>query len=79
MVGIIPNFSGSDRILYKDNTGPYYIDEFNHLVYVFDYGMGTYHVNCEGEYRQVTQHLWIFIQLMLDEQPLLFPILKVTG
>ncbi|XP_063831569.1 uncharacterized protein LOC135080775 isoform X1 [Ostrinia nubilalis] len=45
---------GTDRLFYTDNIGSYYVDEYNHQVYVFDYGMGIYHLNCEGDFREVS-------------------------
>ncbi|XP_026725712.1 uncharacterized protein LOC113492462 [Trichoplusia ni] len=41
---------GTDRILYADNVGSYYCDEFNHQNYVTSYGLRTFHVNCEGQF-----------------------------
>ncbi|XP_052756729.1 uncharacterized protein LOC113516352 [Galleria mellonella] len=43
---------GSDRIFYTDDVGPYYLDEYNHQVYFFDSGMGVYHFNCYGEFKE---------------------------
>ncbi|KAL0869416.1 hypothetical protein ABMA27_007654 [Loxostege sticticalis] len=47
---------GIDRLLYSDAHGQYFVDEYNHQVYVFDYGMGVYHVNCEGDFKQISDH-----------------------
>ncbi|XP_023936325.1 uncharacterized protein LOC112044651 isoform X2 [Bicyclus anynana] len=41
---------GPDRVMYSDNVGRYYVDEYGHQCYVFNYGHVVYHVNCQGEY-----------------------------
>ncbi|XP_059050814.1 uncharacterized protein LOC131845738, partial [Achroia grisella] len=45
---------GSDRIFYMDDLGPYYLDEYNHQVYFFDYGMSIYHLNCQGDFKEIS-------------------------
>ncbi|CAH2244473.1 jg15952 [Pararge aegeria aegeria] len=42
---------GPDRIFYSDNIGRYYVDDYGHQCYVFNYGPSVYQVNCQGEYR----------------------------
>ncbi|CAG4930638.1 unnamed protein product [Parnassius apollo] len=41
---------GPDRIFYTDGVGRYYVDEYGHQVYFYDYGLKMYHVNCDGEF-----------------------------
>ncbi|XP_050354446.1 uncharacterized protein LOC126776189, partial [Nymphalis io] len=41
---------GPNRIFYSDNVGTYYVDEYGHQCYVFDYGLKSYHVNCTGDF-----------------------------
>ncbi|CAK1583261.1 unnamed protein product [Parnassius mnemosyne] len=41
---------GPDRIFYTDSIGRYYVDEYGHQVYFYDYGLKMYHVNCAGEF-----------------------------
>ncbi|XP_046971296.1 uncharacterized protein LOC124538312 [Vanessa cardui] len=41
---------GRDRVFYSDNVGTYYVDEYGHQCYIFDYGLKSYHVNCVGDF-----------------------------
>nr|XP_026491025.1 uncharacterized protein LOC113397085 [Vanessa tameamea] len=41
---------GRDRIFNSDNIGTYYVDEYGHQCYIFDYGLKSYHVNCVGDF-----------------------------
>ncbi|XP_013147773.1 PREDICTED: uncharacterized protein LOC106110477 isoform X1 [Papilio polytes] len=41
---------GPDHIFYNDSIGRYYVDEYGHKVYCYDYGLNMYHVNCNGEF-----------------------------
>ncbi|KAJ2948413.1 hypothetical protein O0L34_g7653 [Tuta absoluta] len=40
---------GQDRIIYKDDIGPYTIDEYGHQIYYFDYWKNVYHKTCSGK------------------------------
>ncbi|CAH2046064.1 unnamed protein product, partial [Iphiclides podalirius] len=41
---------GPDHIFYNDSVGRYYVDEYGHQVYFYDYGLKMCHVNCAGEF-----------------------------
>ncbi|XP_061384634.1 uncharacterized protein LOC116773204 [Danaus plexippus] len=41
---------GENYIYYTDRIGTYFVDEYGHQVYVFDYGLNEYHVNCDGNF-----------------------------
>ncbi|XP_038206857.1 uncharacterized protein LOC119828689 [Zerene cesonia] len=43
---------GPDRKFYKDRIGTYYIDEYGHQVYMYNFGLNIYHVDCKGEFFQ---------------------------
>ncbi|KAJ8713798.1 hypothetical protein PYW08_007418 [Mythimna loreyi] len=40
---------GTDRVLYTDRAGSFYVDEYNHQNYITNYGLKYFHVNCYGE------------------------------
>ncbi|KAI5642991.1 hypothetical protein NE865_05032 [Phthorimaea operculella] len=40
---------GQDRIIYKDDIGPYTIDEYGHQIYFLDYWKKVYHKTCTGQ------------------------------
>lgn len=44
---------GQNRIFYKDDVGPYVMDDFGHQVYFFDHGKDLCHVTCDGSFKQV--------------------------
>ncbi|CAH0728166.1 unnamed protein product, partial [Brenthis ino] len=41
---------GPDRIYYTDAIGTYFVDEYGHQCYVFDHGLNSYHVDCDGNF-----------------------------
>ncbi|CAK1553328.1 unnamed protein product [Leptosia nina] len=41
---------GPDRKFYKDQIGTYYMDDYGHRVYFFNYGLNMYHTDCVGRY-----------------------------
>ncbi|CAH2094255.1 unnamed protein product [Euphydryas editha] len=41
---------GADRIEYSDNIGKYFVDDYGHQRYIFDYGLKELHVNCDGDF-----------------------------
>ncbi|CAG9565148.1 unnamed protein product [Danaus chrysippus] len=41
---------GENYIYYTDQIGTYYVDEYGHQVYVFNYGLNVYHVDCDGNF-----------------------------
>ncbi|KAJ0173841.1 hypothetical protein K1T71_010990 [Dendrolimus kikuchii] len=45
---------GTDRIVYKNNIGSYQVDELNHQIYQSDSGMGIFHVNCDGQFMEIS-------------------------
>ncbi|XP_053613230.1 uncharacterized protein LOC128676855 isoform X2 [Plodia interpunctella] len=44
---------GADRIFYESDLGKYFVDEFDHQIYVEDYGLRLYHTNCKGEFKEI--------------------------
>ncbi|KAJ2948412.1 hypothetical protein O0L34_g7652 [Tuta absoluta] len=48
---IITFFSvpGQNRIIYRDNIGPYTFDEYGHQIYYLDYWKHVYHKTCSGK------------------------------
>ncbi|CAG4984160.1 unnamed protein product [Colias eurytheme] len=47
---------GPDRKYYKDRIGTYYLDEYGHQVYMYDYGLNMYHVDCKGQFVDFQKH-----------------------
>ncbi|CAH0594002.1 unnamed protein product [Chrysodeixis includens] len=46
---------GTDRILFSDDVGAYYCDEFNHQNYVTHHSLKAYHVNCDGKFVEYSE------------------------
>ncbi|CAF4797376.1 unnamed protein product [Pieris macdunnoughi] len=53
---------GPDRKFYSDQIGTYYVDDYGHKVYFYDYGLNMFHVDCKGE----------FVDLQTNENDLYF-------
>nr|XP_037876325.1 uncharacterized protein LOC110384865 isoform X3 [Bombyx mori] len=49
---------GTNRIYYTDNVGPYYVDEYNHKVYYFNYGLDMYHTDCDGKFKEIQKQAY---------------------
>ncbi|XP_075982943.1 uncharacterized protein LOC142981137 [Anticarsia gemmatalis] len=43
---------GTDRILYSDHIGAYFVDEYGHQNYITNYGEKFYHIDCDGHYKE---------------------------
>ncbi|KAJ8724169.1 hypothetical protein PYW07_008149 [Mythimna separata] len=62
---------GTDRVLYTDRAGSFYVDEYNHQNYITNYGLKYFHVNCYGEFVAYSANIPYFFddngRYILDE------------
>ncbi|XP_072930209.1 uncharacterized protein [Epargyreus clarus] len=55
---------GPDRVIYADNVGPYFVDDYGHQVYFFDYGLKVFHIDCDGNFVEDKEDVKYYYDVM---------------